>query len=128
MYGFTQIVHPDASGARVATGTGTTVDVAAAKGCIVQIDITASAGTNPTLVFKLQASVDGANWYDIDATNAVSASIVTTGATKITVYPGLTNAVGTCNNVLPALMRVVWTIGGTGSPSFTFATHVALIP
>lgn len=128
MFDFTQIQHPDALIARTVTGTGTVINVAAAKGAIIQIDVSAASGTNPTLVIKAQASVDGLNWYDVDATNAVTASLVAAGAARIEIYPGLVESVGFANDVLPALMRLAWTIGGTGSPSFTFATHVALIP
>lgn len=126
---WTQVLHPDASAAVTASGAGNAIDVSSAKGAIWEIDVTAVTGTNPTMVWKVQINIDGTNWVDLDATNAATASTTATGRPLIHVYPGLTNtASGTCNKVLPALARLAWTIGGTATPTFTFATHVALIP
>lgn len=124
---WTQTLHPDTRTV-TASGTGATIDVSSAKGGLFEIDITAASGTNPTLVAKVQINIDGTNWIDLDATNAATASLTTTGRAVIRVYPGLTNtAAGTANGILPALARLAWTVGGA-TPSFTFATHVALIP
>lgn len=128
-FAWTTTVHPDASGARTASGSGNVIDVSSAKGGLFQVDVTAVTGTDPTMVWKIQISLDGVNWVDVDATNAATASVVATGRHTIRIYPGLTNtAAGTANGVLPALARFAWTIGGTDTPTFTFATHVALIP
>lgn len=116
----------DASAAKTVTGNGVTATNFNAHGAHVFVNITAASGTTPTLVVKLQGSVDGTNFYDLDATNATTASLTGISTAVIRIYPGLTNAVGTANQVLPRIWRCVFTIGGT-TPSFTVATTVAYI-
>lgn len=116
----------DASAAKTATVNGVTATNFNGRGAHVFVNATVVSGTTPTLAVKLQGSVDGTNFYDLDATNATTASITAAGTAVIRVYPGLTNAVGTANQVLPRIWRCVFTIGGT-TPSFTVATTVAYI-
>jgi hypothetical protein len=115
----------DASAARTASGVGNANDQGDfAKGAIFQVDVTAASGSSPTLVVKVQYTVDGANWIDLDTTNAQTASLTGTGRVQLKVYPGLTAAANAAsNNSLPPVHRLAWTIGG-GTPSFTFATDV----
>lgn len=116
----------DTSAAKTATANGVAGTNFNARGAWVFINTTVVSGTTPTLTVKLQGSVDGTNFFDLDATNAATASITAAGTAVIRVYPGLTNAVGTANQVLPRIWRCVFTIGGT-TPSFTVATSVAYI-
>jgi hypothetical protein len=121
----------DASTAKTTTGNGGTNTNYNHRGAIFQINVTAASGTTPTMVVRVQYTVDGTNFFDLDATNAVTASITTTGLHVIKVYPGLTAAVpaagsSSANQVLPRSYRLAWTIGGT-TPSFTSAHTAAYI-
>jgi len=113
------------TGAKVATGNGATQTNVNAKGANIVINLGAVTGTTPTAVFKVQYSSDaGTTWLDLP--NATTATLTATGVYGITIYPGITTAVGTAtagsvaqvNIVLPRTWRLVWTIGGT-TPSFT---------
>lgn len=118
----------DSSSARTASGTGVTATNYNGTGCLIFLNVTAASGTTPTLVFKVQISPDnGTTWFDMDATNAASASLTAAGTSIIRVYPGIVGvAAGQCNNPLPRIWRLAWTIGGT-TPSFTFTTSVSYI-
>lgn len=115
----------DTSSARTASGVGAAnLEGDFARGAIFQVDVTAASGTSPTLVVKVQYTIDGSNWLDLDTTNAQTASLTTTGRVTLKVYPGLTAAANAAsNNALPPVHRLAWTIGGT-TPSFTFSTDV----
>jgi hypothetical protein len=111
----------ESSAARTTTGTGTTNQNYNWAGAFFQINVTAVSGTTPTLLVRVQYTVDGTNFYDLDTTNAQTASITTTGLSTLKVYPGLVNVASTqCNSMLPRQYRFAWTIGGT-TPSFTFS-------
>jgi hypothetical protein len=113
------------TGAKTATGNGATLTNVGNKGVQVLVNMGVVTGTTPTLVLKLQGSVDGGtNWYDIPG--AITASLTATGLYGITVYPGIaatagvatTGTTATASQVLPRTWRTVWTVGGT-TPSFT---------
>lgn len=118
----------DLTGARTGNGTGVTATNYDATGGIIQINVTgAPTGSSPTAVFKVQYTVDGTNFIDLDATNAATASITASGIYTIKVFPGIpTVAAGSCNSPLPRTWRLAWTLGGT-TPSFTFVSHVTYI-
>jgi hypothetical protein len=74
---------------------------------VAEIQIGAApTGTSPTLAFQLQVSLDGATtWENFgSATSNLNAAGLTT----------LSNT-----NAMAPLARVSYTIGGTGSPTFT---------
>lgn len=116
------------TGAKTATGNGATQTNAGNKGVQVLLQLGTVSGTSPTMVLKLQGSVDGGTtFYDIPA--ATTASLTATGNFGITVYPGVTAVTGTTTSgttaaaaqTLPRTWRAVWTIGGT-TPSFTITS------
>lgn len=122
------IIDVDPSLARTASGVGTPVVSNNARGAFIQVAVTAHAGTTPTLVVKVQGSVNGVDFFDLDATNAATSTINTDANFIIKVYPGLpTVAAGSCNSPLPRFWRLAWTIGGSAGQSFTFSTSAALI-
>lgn len=95
-----------ASAARTTSGdSGALSGGGAASSLRVQLDVTAAAGTSPTLDVLIEDTVDGTNW------NAVG-----TFAQKAAVGREVINITGLFSETL----RVRWTIGGT-APSFTFA-------
>lgn len=82
----------------------------------------AASGTSPTLNIKPQWSPDGGTtWLDIDATNAITANLTAAGNATCSVGLGLAVTANlSANKILPRLMRVAVTIGGT-TPSFTIS-------
>ena len=116
----------DTSAARTTTGNGATGINYNHDGAYVLVNVSAVSGTTPTMTVRVQGTVDGTNWFDLDATNASTPSITATGQYYIRMYPGYVNAVGTANVALPRSWRLAWTIGGT-TPSFTFSTAVSYV-
>lgn len=87
-----------------------TIDQPAAAGRIAnriraQLDVTAAAGTSPTLDLVVEDTLDGTNW------NVVGTFTQRTAAGR--------QVIDIAGQFAPRL-RVRWTIGGT-SPSFTFS-------
>jgi hypothetical protein len=122
----------EGSAARTTTANGTTNNNYNWRGAYVLINVTAVTGTDPTLVVRLQYTANGSDYHDLDATNAVTASITTTGQHLIRVYPGLTAAaptggVSSANAALPRLYRPAWVIGGTATPTFTFSVFATYL-
>jgi hypothetical protein len=76
------------------------------------LDSNAGGGTNPTLDVKLQTSYDGTTWVDVPS-----------GAfTQVTASPSAQIKV---NDNVGVQFRYAYTIGGTGTPNFTFG--IALV-
>jgi hypothetical protein len=95
-----------ASAAKIVTGAATAVSgFAAAKNLVLQLDVTASSGTLPTLDVIVQDTIDGTNFNTI----ATFAQKITTGREVIRLSTPFTDT-----------LKVSWTIGGT-NPSFTFS-------
>lgn len=93
------------------------------QGAFFLIDITALSGTSPTLTVRVQYTIDGVTWHDLDTTNAQTTALNATGKTVLKVYPGLTAAANAaCNSPLPPVHRLAWTIGGSATPTVTFST------
>ncbi len=106
-------LHPTA--ARTSTGNGTAVDLQQYDGdLIVLLDsAAASAGTNPTLDIKLQGSdTQGGTYADI---SGAAFTQVTSTASQQTLVISKSES--------PRWLRIVYTIGGTNSPSFTFSVN-----
>lgn len=76
----------------------------------VEVDVTAVAGTSPTLTVTVQDSLDGTNWNAVAAT----ASLTAVGRTVLNVTTPFARR-----------LRVAWAVGGT-APSFTFAVRAAV--
>lgn len=99
-----------ASGAKTSDGQSTPFDTERFHEALLFIDVTAAAGTNPTLDFDLEAGPsDDALGY----VHTQSAQITGTGKFLVKF-----------TNIGPWL-RLAWKIGGA-APSFTFAAKLAL--
>lgn len=87
------------------------------------VDVTAVSGTTPTMTLQIQwRDPASGKWYNIPW--AVTASITTTGTYVLTVWSGLTTVANSVvNAILPATIRLSFTIGGT-TPSFTFTAGI----
>lgn len=94
-----------ASAARTATANGTAFDSSDVDEITATLTVSAASGTNPTLDVILQTTADGTNYYTAD-----SFTQKTTTGTEAKVFTGL-----------GSLSRWRWTIGGTDTPTFTFA-------
>lgn len=105
--GFEYLVSLHALAAETATGNGTSHDntASSANGGSGFLIITAKSGTSPTNTVKIQHSADNTTWVDL---------VTFTQATDVGAQH--VAATGTVNRYL----RESRTIGGTGSPSFTF--------
>ena len=102
------IVDKDVTLDATTTGTGCLVERYAELLAI--LDVTAVAGTNPTLDVAIQVSADDAVYITVQSFS----QITSTG----TVYKALTN--------FGKWVRLVYTIGGTDSPSFTVNSTITL--
>lgn len=104
-----------ASAARTATATSAVfAGYGDATALIIQLDVTASSGTTPTLDVVIQDTVDGTNWNTIYSFT----QLVTTGRAVKRYLPNIA-ADGPVTNQI----RAVATIAGT-TPSFTFSVKV----
>ena len=95
------------------------------KGLQLGINITAIAGTTPTLTVTIQGKDTASGvYYNL----LQSAGLTVTGFTLLTVYPGLvavTNSVA--NQVLPKTYRILYTVTGT-TPTVTATIGSSIIP
>lgn len=105
-----------ASEAETATGDGETIGLGETGGLAMraQLNVTAEndAATGETLDVILQDSLDGTNWNTIGT---------------FTQATGLTREVINVQTPIGPYIRERHTIGGTGSPSFTFEVVCRLI-
>ncbi len=95
-----------ASAARTASGyTGVLTGWGVPSQARVQLDVTAAAGTSPTLDVVVEDTLDGTNWNVL-------------GTFTQRVGPG--RQVINLSTPFADRLRVRWTLGGT-APSFTFS-------
>jgi hypothetical protein len=96
------------------------------KGVVVAVKITASSGTSPTLTLTLQGKDAHGGYYTILATTALAGG--SPGTTYLRVYPGLTaSANAVASDVLPDVWRVSAAIGGSSTPTVTFAVTASVL-
>jgi hypothetical protein len=71
---------------------------------LFQLSVTAVSGTTPTLDVDIEESLDGTNWFTLTSfTQAVAQTVEIKKTVNVSGY-----------------IRATWTIGGTGTPTFTF--------
>lgn len=96
-----------ASAARTTSTTGTAFSTAGMDSLNATLVVSAASGTDETLDVVLQTTADGTNYYDL-----------------LPAFPQQTTTTAGVARVIPGLgssSRWKWTIGGTDTPSFTFA-------
>jgi len=92
-----------------------------ARGIRINLNITAVAGTSPTLDVKLQSKCPSSGTYT-DIPGAAFAQQTGAASLDLVVYPGaVTTANRSVASVLPRTWRVVATVGGTDTPTATFS-------
>jgi hypothetical protein len=102
------------SAARVASGDSGIIDgLAGYKQIRAQLNVTAAAGTLPTLDVTIEDTLDGTNWNTI-------------GTFAQKTEPG--REVISITGAFSDRARVKWVIGGTEGQSFTFAVAWSLKP
>jgi hypothetical protein len=112
----------DSSLTRTVTGTGSTGTNSTGRGIMVLTNVTAIAGTSPTLVLTLQVQdTVSLAWVNVPGVTFAARTAIGLAATVI--YPGATVGPEVFSMSVPRVYRLAWTIGGT-TPSFTFSTSV----
>lgn len=117
------IVTVFASAARTATTTNSSDqdNDPQQKGVRLFLDITAVSGTSPTLDVKLQVKDPVSAKYE-DMAGAAFAQKTGTGQDIITIYPGIAETADeSVSDILGSTWRIVATIGGTATPTFTYS-------
>ena len=116
------------SSALSAAGATDPVASHGARGIIIYMEVTAVSGTSPTLDCKVQGyDALGDVWHDI--TGAVFAQKTGAGNDYLTIYPGIGETANEAvSDVIPALIRVHSTLGGSSSPTVTFTLGGVFIP
>lgn len=105
-----------ASAARTVSGNsgqlvvGGSVSYGAADTIALLINVTAVAGTSPSMSVSVEWSADGASWAVADPADAFTAAF-TAAAARVRLF-----------DVKAPFVRIVWAITGT-TPSFTFTIH-----
>ena len=117
-----------ASSAFAATAAGTPVASHGARGIVRYLNCTAVSGTSPTADCKIQGYDELADvWQDI--TSAAFAQVTAASTQTLTIYPGVAETSNvTVSDVVPALIRVHSTIGGSSTPTVTFSLGGVFIP
>ena len=77
---------------------------------VLFLDVTAHAGTSPTLDISLEWSMDDGSTYAIPAAAPAFAQVLEVDGAQVEVFP-----------ILGTSYRLVYDIEGTGSPSYTFS-------
>ena len=94
------------------------------KGVVIVVDVTAIAGTTPSLIVTIQGKdTASGKYYNILA----SAAITTVSTTVLTVYPGVLTAANVAAAMpLSKTWRVLYTIAGT-TPAITATIGASVI-
>lgn len=109
-----------ASAARTASGNTGKIENPAHKGVRFCLTIASRSGTSPTLDIKVQAVDKLGNAYDM--TGCSFAQKNAAGSDMLVIVPGIAaSANKAVSDALPRIYQVVWTIGGTATPTFTFS-------
>lgn len=97
------------SAARTANGNSGSLDFGWFDEILVYLDITAVAGTSPTLDVKVQTSYNNADWFDLPGGAFPQKTAAGKDLKQFSNYG--------------RFIRAAWTVGGT-TPSFTFRLDV----
>ena len=91
------------------------------KGVRVFVDVTAASGTNETLNIKVQNKDPVSEKY-FDMPGAAFVEFTATGQQELVIYPGVGETANvSVSDILNRVWRLVYTIGGTDTPTFTFS-------
>jgi len=107
-----------ASAARTTSGTGDAFPgFGEADKLAAQLSVASRSGTNPTLDVVIQHSIDGGTtWFDL-----ITFTQATAAGNELKAYADVQ---ASSAQVIGDRLRAKWTIGGTGTPTFTFSVKV----
>lgn len=124
--GLNRTIAVKASGAIGASTNSTDLTNRDCAGVMITLKTTAVSGTNPTLDVKVQELLPGAGYVDI--TGATFAQVTGAGTQTLIIHPVLTAAANTIvKRPLGRTWRLVYTIGGTATPTVTFSVDAQLV-
>lgn len=104
--------------ALTASGTSGPINVPQSiKSLLVDVNVTAVAGTTPTLDVYIEGQDENNVWFVLWHPTQITA--VTNPPLDQAMGPGLQQAI-----VVPDTIRVRWVVGGTAGPSFTTSISV----
>lgn len=116
-----------ASAARIITTNSADQTNLHARGVKLFLNVSAVSGTSPTLDVKLQAK-DGISGVYYDIAGAEMTQKIAVTKDDLVIYPGATaTANRSVSSILPKTWRVVATIGGTDTPTFTFSLGASYV-
>jgi len=96
-------------------------------GVKLYLEIDTVTGTSPTLDVKVQTKDPVSGEYH-DLTGATFAQKTAAGRDELVIYPGKDEVANRAvNDALPRTWKVVATIGGTDTPTFTFGVGYAYL-
>jgi len=108
-------VLTQASAAQTTSGASANLPVAGFRELLVAVNVTAVAGTTPTLMLAIDSLGADGVWY-----TGLWTSVSITAAGQTIASLGVS---ATTNVAFGATVRLRWTIGGT-TPSFTFSVSI----
>lgn len=119
-------VSIEASSAKTVTGVGATITNASGRGAIFFLNVSAVAGTAPTLDVRVQVQDPvSATWFDVPGAAFIQRTAISTAL--LCVSPDVVEAANSkVSYPIPRTYRLAWTIGGT-TPSFTFSVGAQYI-
>jgi hypothetical protein len=95
------------------------------RGITFVVKTISGSGTSPTVTVKLQGKTQTGDYYDIPGATTTALPAGTPAVTALTVCPGITAANNAAVNLpVPVTYRLVYTIGGSATPTATFAVDV----
>lgn len=94
-----------------------------AKGVRLFLNITAKTGTSPTLDVKVQVKNQLTGTY-VDLAGGAFAQQNNVAHVMLTVYPGIAETANvSVSDLISPIWRVVGTVGGTATPTFTYTVQ-----
>lgn len=91
-------------------------------GAIFILDITAVAGTTPTLDVKLQWKTPSGVWNDWITSANLFGQKTAAAQAKVAIYPGLTAVANSkIDDMIPMVLKAVATFGADADEKFTFS-------
>lgn len=116
-----------ASGTVAASGNSSDYSNSYHKGATVVAKVGAGSGTSPTLTVKIQGKTAAGDYYDVPSV-VTAALAAASGVTTLTVYPGVAETANvSVSDILPRTWRVVWTLGGSSTPSLADTSISAVL-
>ena len=117
-----------ASALRGTANSGTIVTPEGYSGVNLILDIPGKAGTSPTLDLKVQA-VDSISGEFRDIPGAAFSQHTAEANDELIIRPGIAETANvSVSDAIPAKWRLLGTVGGSSTPTFTYSVSADFIP